>query len=333
MTTLTLGAFLSLSGKHARFGHQAQLGLEIWHTANPALNLLIQDDHSDPAVLRAGFRDLADRCDLLLGPYSTHLTRTAAHLAADHDRLLWNHGGSGDDVEASHPGHLVSILTPTSQYATPFLHHLTTTTPLPLWIATGKGSFGRQVSDGAETTAHTLGLPTVRLGPSDDLANATTTQPWALLCAGAFEEDVETIERARALPVPPQVVCAVAAGVHEFGQALDNPQGTYGIGQWFPGTTPTPRLGMDEHTFLTAYHDRTGVLPDYPAVQAVAAATIATHCATTAGSTSRTALWQAATDLETTTLFGAFKIDPHTGTQRGHQPALIRWGPISPTPL
>ncbi|MEV4096050.1 ABC transporter substrate-binding protein [Streptosporangium saharense] len=333
MTALTIGAFLSLSGKHARFGRQARLGLEIWHAANPALNLLIRDDHSDPAILRAGFRDLADECDILLGPYSTHLTRTAARLAAEHNRLLWNHGGSGDDVEASHPGHLISILTPTSQYATPFLHHLATTNPVPLCIATGKGSFGRQVSDGAQATAHSLGLSTVRLGPEDDLTSATMTQPWALLCAGAFEEDIATIKHARTLPVPPQVVCAVAAGVHEFGQALDNPRGIYGIGQWFPATTPSPHLGLDEPTFLHAYRERAGVLPDYPAVQAVAAATIATHCATTTATTTRQTLWQSAANLETTTLFGAFKIDPHTGTQLGHQPTLIKWESTGPTPL
>ncbi|MER5644951.1 ABC transporter substrate-binding protein [Streptosporangium sp. NPDC002524] len=330
MTPLTIGACLSLSGKHARFGKQAQLGLEIWHTSNSAVNLVIQDDQSDPAVLRASLRELADRCDILLGPYSTQLMRKAGDVAAELDRLVWNHGGSGDDVEAAHPGHVVSVLTPTSRYAEPFLRHLAETEALPVRIVCGKGSFGRQVAAGAEVIAHSLGIDTVRLGPGDDLPR-TTGGAWALLCTGAFEEDIETIKWARSLPTPPQAVCAIAAGVREFGQALHDPHGIYGVGQWFPGTGDPAEMGIGEPDFLAAYQDRAGALPDYPAVQAVAAATIAAHCATAAGDTGRDALWAAAASLETTTLFGAFKIDPHTGTQLGHRPVLIRWESGGPT--
>ncbi|WP_436761782.1 ABC transporter substrate-binding protein [Streptosporangium sp. V21-05] len=329
MTTLTIGACLSLSGKHARFGTQARLGLETWHASNSALDLVIQDDQSDPAVLRASLRELSDRCDLLLGPYSTQLMRKAGDVAAELGRLIWNHGGSGDDVEAAHPGHVVSVLTPTSRYTEPFLRHLAGTEALPVRIVCGKGSFGRQVADGAEVIARSLGIDTVRLGPGDDLPQ-TAGGAWALLCAGAFEEDIETIKRARSLPTPPQTVCAVAAGVREFGQALNDPHGIYGVGQWFPGNADPAEVGIGEPDFLTAYQDRAGTLPDYPAVQAVAAAIIATHCATTTGDTGRDALWSAAASLNTTTLFGAFKIDPHTGTQLGHQPALIRWGSDGP---
>lgn len=331
MTALTIGACLSLSGKHARFGEQARLGLEIWHASNSALDLVIQDDQSDPAVLRASLRELSNRCDILLGPYSTQLTREAGDVAAELGRLIWNHGGSGDDVEAAHPGHVVSVLTPTSRYAEPFLRHLAGPETLPVRIVCGKGGFGRQVTAGAEAIARSLGIDTVRLGPGDELPQ-TAEGAWVLLCAGAFEEDIETIKRARSLPTPPQLVCAVAAGVREFGQALDDPHGVYGVGQWFPGTGYSAEVGIGEPDFLAAYQDRAGTLPDYPAVQAVAAAIIATHCAKAAGGTERDALWSAAASLETTTLFGTFKIDPYTGTQLGHRSTLVRWesdGPVA----
>lgn len=329
MTALTIGACLSLSGKHARFGTQARFGLEIWRTANDAVDLVIEDDQSDPAVLQASLRGLSDRCDILLGPYSTQLMRKAGDVAAEIDRLIWNHGGSGDDVEAAHPGHVVSVLTPTSRYAEPFLRHLASTEALPIRIVHGKGSFGRQVASGAEEIARSLGIDTTRYSPGDDLPQ--TGKAWALFCAGAFEEDIETITRARAMPTPPQTVCAVAAGVREFGQALDNPCGVYGVGQWFPGTGGAVELGIGELDFLAAYQGLTGVLPDYPAIQAAAAATIATHCAMAVGGTRRAALWTTAAELETTTLFGDFKIDPNTGVQLGHQAALIRWELDGPT--
>ncbi|WP_406311323.1 ABC transporter substrate-binding protein [Streptosporangium sp. NBC_01639] len=329
MTTLTIGVCLSLSGKHARFGTQARLGLEIWHASNSTLDLVVADDQSDPVVLQASLRRLSDRCDILLGPYSTQLMRKAGNIAAELGRLIWNHGGSGDDVEAAHPRHVVSVLTPTSRYAEPFLRHLAGTEALPVRIVHGKGSFGRQVAVGAEAIARSLGIDTTRLGPGDDLPQ-TAGKAWALFCAGAFEEDIETITQARALPTPPQTVCAVAAGVREFGHALDDPCGIYGVGQWFPGAGGPAELGIGESDFLAAYQDRAGVLPDYPAVQAVAAAAIATHCAAAAGGTGRDVLWSAAAELDTTTLFGVFKIDPNTGVQLGHQTALVRWGPDGP---
>ncbi|MET8047501.1 hypothetical protein ABZU75_07840 [Streptosporangium sp. NPDC005286] len=66
-----------------------------------ALELVAEDDQSDPKVLEAVLCGLANRCDILLGPYSTRLMRRAGNLAAELGRLIWNHGGSGDDVEAA----------------------------------------------------------------------------------------------------------------------------------------------------------------------------------------------------------------------------------------
>jgi ABC-type branched-subunit amino acid transport system substrate-binding protein len=330
---LRLGACLSLSGKYARFGKQAQLGLEIWRSTAEAVDLVVEDDESDPDQLESRLPRMAEECDILLGPYSTLLMRRAGAIAAGMDRLIWNHGGSGDDVETAHPGHVVSVLTTTSRYAEPFIRHLAARKdPHPLWLVQGKGSFGRQVVDGAERTAHSLGIHTVRHEPTE-IQGAAVPEAWNLFCAGSFEDDVETVAHAKSLPTPPRSVCAVAAGVRQFGDAVDDPLGVYGVGQWFHGGSGKVELGIAEDDFLTAYQERAGSLPDYPAVQAVAAATIATHCARQVGSTTREALWSAATALEITTLYGAFKVDPQTGAQVGHQAAFVRWGAEGPAPV
>jgi hypothetical protein len=122
---LRIGACLSLSGKFAQFGRQAAQGLEAWRSLDGTADLVLEDDHSDRKTLEAVLPGVAARCDILLGPYSTQLMRSAGHLAAESGWLIWNHGGSGDDVERAEPGHVISVLTPTS-------------------------SFGRQVADGAE---------------------------------------------------------------------------------------------------------------------------------------------------------------------------------------
>ena len=326
MARLRIGACLSLSGRYAQFGRQAAQGLAVWRSLDGAADLVIEDDHSDRRALEAAMAHVAPRSDVLLGPYSTQLMRVAGRVAAESGWLVWNHGGSGDDVEAGYPGHVVSVLTPTSRYADPFLQLLAAGPPPPaaLWVTHGKGSFGRQVADGAETTAGRLGIPTVRTGPGE-LPFDVPPPDWGLLCAGLFEEDVQTVGRALNLPHPPRLVCAVAAGVREFGRAVSNPEGIFGVAQWFPGSGHTAKLGPAEPDFLSAYAGKTGELPDYPAVQAVASAVLAAHCARLANGTAPELLWPVAATLDTMTLFGGFQIDPVSGAQIKHQTVLVRW--------
>lgn len=321
-----MGASLSLTGRYSRFGVQAAHGLEAWRVLDGEAELVIEDDGSDAARVESCLRALARRCDVLLGPYSTQLMRAASRVAPGLDHLMWNHGGSGDDVEAAAPGHVVSVLSPTSRYCEPFLRHLAgQSAHPPLWLVHGRGSFGRQVTAGAEEMAGKLGLSTVRIGPADDLPVDHPPVGWDLFCAGSFEEDVGRVTAALALAQPPRLIGTVAAGVHEFAHVVPDAEGIYGIAQWFPGHRTAIELGPAEGDFLPAYSARTGTVPDYPAVQATAAAVLATHCARAAGSTTREDLWAIAAGLQTTTMYGAFGIDPLTGAQLDHETTLVRW--------
>jgi len=324
---LRIGACLSLSGRFAQFGRQAALGLETWRSLDGRAEVLIEDDCSDRRTLEAVLPVVAARCDILLGPYSTQLMRAAGRIAAESGWLVWNQGGSGDDVERAHPGHVVSILTPTSQYAEPFLRWLASEPgeKPDLYIVRGPGSFGRQVTDGAVAIAQQLSIPAVRAAADDQIPPPGATGEWDLFSAGVFEQDAELVSKALRSAPPPRQVCAIAAGVREFGNVVDDPDGVFGIAQWFPGSQQDVALGPAEDEFTGAYASRAGTMPDYPAVQAVAGAVIATHCARLAGSTSRADLWAAAGALETSTLYGGFKIDPGSGAQVLHQTVLVRW--------
>ena len=310
---LRIGACLSLTGRYARFGVQAAAGLEAWRRLDGDAELVVEDDASDPARLASRIVELAPRCHLLLGPYSTRLMRAAVRALADRDVLLWNHGGSGDDVEAARPGRVVSVPAPASRYAEPFLRLLARRRErVPLRIVTGSGAFGRQVAAGAEAFARRLGLAATRDAPPAGAA-------WDLLSAGAFEDDVAAVRRALALPRPPRNVCSVAAGVHEFGRAVDRPGGIFGVAQWFPGGGGAVDVGPGEARFLAACR-----APDYPAVQAAAAASLAKRCAELAGTVEAGDLWSAAAALDTRTLLGRFRIDGR-GVQVGHETVLVRW--------
>jgi ABC-type branched-subunit amino acid transport system substrate-binding protein len=316
-----------MSGRFAPFGRQAARGLEVWAALDGGAEVLIEDDASDVRQLQARLAGVAARCDLLLGPYSTVLMRAAGDMAAENRWLIWNHGGSGDHVETAHPGHVVSVLTPTSRYMEPFLDYLAAEagTTLELRIAHTKGRFGRQVASGAETYARQLGFDHVRMGPADEILAEDLHDQWTLITAGTFEDDIQTVIRARSLPQAPKATCAVAAGVREFSRVVEHPDGTFGIAQWFVGSHHAAQLGPGEHAFLEAYCEAAGETPDYPAIQAAATASIAAHCVRHAGSTDPEPLWQVSAALDTITLYGAFRIDEATGAQVSHKMVLTRW--------
>jgi hypothetical protein len=326
VSRLRIGVCLSLSGRFAHFGRQAAVGLQAWSSLDEAADVIVEDDRSDRRTLEALLADVAARSDILLGPYSTLLMRAAGNIAADSGWLIWNHGGSGDDVELAHPGHVISVLTPTSRYAEPFLRYLAEQDDRPenLCIVQGPGSFGRQVAEGAAAMAPGFGLHAVRVGP-EEFPPPGLSSEWALFSAGVFEQDAQTIQEVLRLASPPRWMCTVSAGVREFVQVVDDPDGVFGVAQWFPGSGAAVLLGPQEGSFLR--HCSAGGLeqPDYPAAQAAAAAVIAAQCARLAGGLKTEDLWAAAAALDTLTLFGGFRIDPVTGTQVKHEATLVRW--------
>lgn len=323
---LRVGACLSLTGRYGLFGTQAANGLQVWRELDGAAQVTVEDDGSDPARLPDCLARMAPRCDVLLGPYSTGLMRAAVSLVPRLDRLLWNHGAAGDDVAKACPGRIVSVLAPASRYALPFVEHLARQAQrVPLWIVQGRGGFGRQVAGGAAVAASRLGLETVLVGAEARLSDLALPPVWDLFSAGSFETDVAVTSEALTLGRPPRALCAVAAGVQEFGRSLTDPEGIYGIAQWAPGSGEAPELGPSESTFIKNYSRLTGTIPDYPAVQAAACAVIGAHCARATGATDVEALWRAAASLRATTLFGPFRIDPSTGVQIGHEPCLLKW--------
>jgi Periplasmic binding protein len=323
---IRVGVCLSLSGRYARFGRQAARALEVWRTLDGHVDLVIEDDQSGPQALEQILPRVAGGSDVLLSPYSTQLVRAAAAMASAEGWLLWNHGGSGDDLENSYAGHLVSLLTPASRYPEPFIQRVLNGQGLELWIVSGKGSFGRQVAAGADQAAQRAGIRTRRLEHGGAWPSSSPSEPLALFSAGTFEQDVATVRRAQDHPHPPAMICAVAAGVQEFAREVEHQEGIYGVGQWFPGAVAnSAEVGPSETAFLTAYTAHAKTLIDYPGVQAVAGAALAVYCARRAGTTAPERLWAQAAALDTGTLFGAFKIDPMTGAQVKHQAVLVRW--------
>jgi ABC-type branched-subunit amino acid transport system substrate-binding protein len=183
------------------------------------------------------------------------------------------------------------------------------------------------VAEGAATAARRLGLVrrSVSFRPSrarDVLAQVPAGD--VLLSAGSFDDDIAIAQwgsehRWRAVGL-------VAAGVDELRHAIgDRVEGLYGPCQWFDDGTDHPADGPSSEWFSQCYRDANGTEPPYPAAAAFAAGVVWQRCVKEAGTVESLAVLAASQRLDTTTLFGRFRVDPVTGVQTGHRIRVVQW--------
>src|SRR2546428_3282626 len=128
---ILVGLSISLSGRFSVQGRQAIDGLRLWQSyvngqdgitigqaAPQPVRLVLYDDQSRASLARANALRLLRRdcVDALFGPYSSGLTMAVAALAHEQGKVLWNHGGSSDEILNRGWPHLVSTPTPASDY-------------------------------------------------------------------------------------------------------------------------------------------------------------------------------------------------------------------------
>jgi hypothetical protein len=231
----------------------------------------------------------------------------------DAGRLLYNHGGSADDLPR--PG-LVSLPAPASTYFDGVVQEAVTRRADRLVVARGPGPFARAVAAGAAERASRRGID-VQTTMIESLTAADGGGA-ALLVVGRFEEDVAVIRRVRGWPRAPALLGAVAAGLPAFGEQLGPAaEDVFGPVQWWPSWR-RPQLGPSGADFADRYRHRTGGEPSYVAAQAAAAGYLAyaAHHRGLAAETVR--------QWTTSTLLGDFALDDGW-RQVGHRVRTIRW--------
>ena len=118
----------------------------------------------------------------------------------------------------------------------------------------------------------------------------------------------------------------VGAGVEEVLAPLGRGrEGLLGPAQWLAAAAPEPDEGPDAGWFVERYRRRLGSDPPYPAVQAFAAGVLCARCLREAGGSDDAAQLAAARELQCTTLYGDFRLDPERGLQTGHEVLTVQW--------
>jgi ABC-type branched-subunit amino acid transport system substrate-binding protein len=317
----TAALTLSLTGPFARQGTEAAEGVRLW-AEQAGVRLTLINDAGSAATAAHAYAQWVDSVDLLLGPYSSGLVRAIVPLVGDAGRLLWNHGGSADDL--TQPG-VASVPAPASSYFHGVVEEAVVRQVDQVVVVRGAGRFARAVAEGAITRASERGLATRTVEAT--AVEVEDAAGMALLVVGRFEHDVAVVRRLQDDPKTPGLLAAVAAGIPAFGQEL-GPAAERVLGpvQWWP-TPKDPEIGPSGSELATFYRYRTGRQPSYPAAQAAAAGYLAQEAHRVGMAAEDVVNWASST------LLGDFALDA-AWRQVGYRVTTVRWlgGRMVPLP-
>ena len=350
LKAVQFGATISTSGRYALQGQGALAGLRAWVEATNAeggvrmpgltaavpVALIHYDDGSSSIQAIANIERLiaVDRVQILIGPYSSDLTRAVASVSSRYGRVLWNHGGAADDIHRP-GGRVVGILTPVRRYFAGLLQLTRSLDPHAKRVVVlhrRGSSFGRLAAKGARAISRENGFRTTTVTYSSVrgdlprlLAKLRHQRPELILSAGAFEDDCALAQELVVARVKAKAFGFVAAAMDEFRQTLGaDAEAFLAPSQWEPGAEYVAEFGPSPAEVARRIQAMSG-RADYPAAQAYAACLIAQRCLEEAASTDDEALWQAACAFDGSTFFGRFRIDSRTGLQVGHEMVLVQW--------
>lgn len=313
-----------LSGPLARFGKAGASALGLWADRSGVSLEVVDAYPSAASAIRAAE---ASRPDVVFGPYGSGPALAAAGASTG---VVWNHGGATARLARPAYPDVVNVESPAYRYHAAVLETLAAeglAEGSEVVILNADTGFGREVAAGAVVAARRLGLLTrsvaFRPGRTRDVL-AKAPEGDVLLTAGSFDDDV-TIARWSS-ERRWRAVGLVAAGVEELRHAIGlRVEGLYGPCQWFDDGTDDPADGPNGEWFSRCYRDANGTEPPYPAAAAFAAGVIWQRCVKEADTVESVPVLAASQQLDTTTLFGRFRVDPVTGVQTGHQIRVVQW--------
>jgi branched-chain amino acid transport system substrate-binding protein len=352
MKEIKLGVSISLSGRYSIQGRESFEGLNLWvKDANQPggilikkkgkkipINLIYYDDGSSVDTCKNAIERLIvkDKVDVFVGPYSSGLTLGASPIAEKHKKILWNHGGSSDEIFEKGFRYIVSIITPASRYLTGLIDMVKGTDKeakkIAIFQAEDSG-FSASVSRGAEHYGKEKRFQITNLkyqtGTKDFsslLKQLKEDNPDIILSAGRAEDDLILAKQILEHKVSAKAIGLVVAGIKHFKEQLGKDvEGFLGPSQWEPRIKIKPDFGPTPEGFFKRFKDEYGKEPDYPAAQGYNIGLVIQKCIEETGTLDDLNLRETAGRIQFKTFYGDFKIDPVTGSQVGHKMLTVQW--------
>jgi branched-chain amino acid transport system substrate-binding protein len=352
MNKIRLGLSISLSGKYAIQGRESFEGISLWvkntnskggirlgkQGGRLPVELVYYDDESSADKCRRITEKLIadDRVDILIGPYSSGHTLAAAEVAEGHRKVLWNHGGSSDEIFNKGFKYLVSTITPASRYMAGIIEMVRKldgeAKGIALFSAKDSG-FSTSVASGAKEHALKNGFYVTEfkyLSGTKDLSSELCLLREkdfdVILGVGRAEDDLALAEQILEEGIYAKAIGLVVAAIKEFKEALgEKAEGFLGPSQWEPGIGIKPDFGPTPREFFHEFKRAYGKEPDYTAAQGYNIGLIIQRCIEESQTLDNLVLREKASELTFKTFYGDFKIEPSTGNQIAHRTVIVQW--------
>ena len=349
---LKVGMVASLTGQFCGQGSQSLQGAAAWardvnalggisagNRSKLSVQLTSYDDQSTAQVARAMTQKLIvdDRVDLLLGPYSSSLTLAVAPIAEEFQKVLWNHGGASDRIYSQGFRWVVGVLTPASRYLIGIVDLVKQRDSAARRLAilhSNKGTFPLAVASGLECYAAQEGFQTVfkchYQSPLADFSSVLSlvesSEPDVIVGVGRIGDDLLLADQIVRRKTRAKLIALVAAGIGQFTETLgESAEGFVGPSQWEPGNGLTPEYGPSARDLAIRHAMFREGGGDYAVAQAFATCLVAQRCVEDTGTLDNHTLRDKANQLDFSTFYGRFKLDPATGCQVGRSVLLVQW--------
>ena len=352
MKEIKLGVSISLSGRYSVQGTESFDGLTLWvKDTNQSggilikkkgkkipVNLIYYDDGSSSETCKILIDKLIikDKVDVLIGPYSSGLTLSAAPIAEKYKKILWNHGGSSDEIFKKGFRYIVSTISPASKYLNGIIDMVRTIDKEAKKIAliqADDSGFSTNVAEGAKRYGKEKGFQVTNFkyqsGTKDFsflLNNVKQNNPDIILSAGRAEDDLILAKQILEHKVVAKAIGLVVAGIKHFKEQLGkDAEGFLGPTQWERGIKIKPDFGPTPEEFFKRFKETYGKEPDYPAAQGYNIGLVIQKGIEESGTLEDISIRETAGRTQFRTFYGDFKIDPVTGNQIGHKMVIVQW--------
>jgi branched-chain amino acid transport system substrate-binding protein len=324
---VVVGAVTSESGSHAGAAADYRNGLELW-AAEAQVELRVKDDGSEAARAGVAYGELiAGGAQVLIGPYGSAATLTAAAEAERARRVMLNAGGPSGQVHKRSPRYVFQTVAPYSAYADAVLAAAREVGAESLFIIARDDAASREMAEAALAQAKKLGFATdidiYPPGTQDFLtqlyrAMAAHADAWIAFAEARDGADmVKTLKRQGYVPklfylrssTDPRFISYV-------GQDAEFILGSREYDARFPNE--------GNAKFVQAFKARFSTTPGPLAAQAYAAGTVLGEALLRAGTADGAKLRATLAALQVDTVLGPYRVDPATGAQIGIKPVLTQ---------
>lgn len=334
---IAIGAVVSESGAHAGPAAEYRKGIILWEEGiNAAGGLLGRrvelrygDDHSEAVRAGEAYAELIrDGAQVLIGPYGSAATLTAAAEAERGRRVLINAAGPSSAIHKRQSQYVFQTLPPYAAYADGVLWAAREAGVESLYIAARDDAASRDMADAVQTQARSAGFGSVTLevysGRTDDflplLYQAMKVNADGWIAFGEARDAAQMVKILKKEGAVPKVVYARAAVEPRFISLVgQDAEFILGSKEYDPRFS-TP--GNAE--FVKAFTARWSMAPGPLAAAGYTAGVVLAAGVRRAGSVEPQKLRAALAALQIDTVLGPYRVDPATGAQIGMKPVLLQ---------